>query len=104
MTIDGKKELYWLDSRTNAVNDFNFLESKFPEPPVLALFQPCRPYMIDTDEFAYALRAVFLQQQIDSNLNEWSTIGYWSRTRNQGEQSYLATKRKRFAVAWAIQP
>lgn len=54
--------------------------------------------MIDTGASTYAMGAVLAQQQIDSNPNEWATIGDWSRMLNQGEQNYPATKREFAAV------
>lgn len=70
------------------------------------LANPCqlhRPYTIDTDTSTYALEAILLQPPNNSNLNEWLTIGSWSRSLNRAEQIYFTTKRECVVVVWAIQ-
>lgn len=64
-----EKKLDWPVSRTENPGASKILKSKSMEPPVLALPQPHRAYIIDTDSSAYALGAFLLPQQNDSNLN-----------------------------------
>lgn len=63
-------KMSWSVLTTETLGAFNMLKSKLVEPLLLALPQPHILYMIGTDTFAYALAAVFLQQQNDSSLNE----------------------------------
>lgn len=58
------KELDSLDPTTEAPYDFKLKKSKLVDPPVLALAQPYRPYMVDTNESTYTLGAVLLQQKM----------------------------------------
>lgn len=62
-------ELDLLDFTTEAINTLNILKYEPVDPPVLALPQPQRPCLIDTDASAYALGVVLSKQQNDSNLN-----------------------------------
>lgn len=59
--------------------------------------------MIDTEKYAYAMGAVLLQLQNDSNLNERATISSRIQTLNKAEQNYSATKRECLVVIWTIQ-
>lgn len=79
---------------TEALDAFKPLSSKLVKHSELALSQPHTPYMIETNATAYALEAVLLQQQNDSNVNECATMGNWSRTLNLVEQNYLTAKRE----------
>lgn len=63
------KELNWLETKAEALDAINMLQSKFMDPPALVLPQPHRPYLIDTNTSPCALGAVLLQQQNNNNLN-----------------------------------
>lgn len=69
------KELDWLDPTTVVLGAFN--KSKFisVEPLVLALQKALKLYMTDTNAAAFESRALLLQLQNGSSLNEWATIG-----------------------------
>lgn len=73
-------ELDWLDPTTEALQTFCTWKSVMVHPPVFALLQPPKLYMVGINLFANALGAVLLQQQKDSNLDEWATIGFWNQT------------------------
>lgn len=78
---------------------YNMLKYMLVKPLELALPQQHRPYMINTDAYAYAFRAVLLQQENESNLIDMDTFGYWSRTLNQVYQNYTETELKRLALS-----
>ena len=92
----------WDDPKPAAVEAFETLRRKLISPPVLALPKRGRPYMIDTDAYAYQLGATLLQQQDPSNPKEWVPVGYWSKTLYSAEQNYSATERGCYSVVWAI--
>lgn len=79
------------------------IKFKLLEPFVLTLLQPHRRYIIGPSTPVHALEAIFLQQYINSNLNEWAKSSYWGRTISQTERSYSATERKCVEVEWAVQ-
>ena len=91
------------DSPTNdELEAFETLKRKLVTPPILGLPKANRPYMIDTDASAYQLGATLLQQQNETEPNEWKPIGYWSKTLTDCERNYSTTERERFSVVWAV--
>ena len=65
------------DSPTNDERDaFETLKRNLVTPPILGLPKANRPYMMDTDASAYQLGATLLQQQNETEPNEWTPIGY----------------------------
>ena len=81
---------------------FDALKQKLVEPPILALPQPGRPYMIDCDASKYGIGAVLLQQQDATQPTEWATVGYYSKTLSREQRNYSATERECLAVVWAV--
>ena len=95
-------DLDW-DSPTNdELEAFETLKRKLVTPPILGLPNANRPYMIDTDASAYQLGAKLLQQQNETEPNEWTPIGYWSKTLTDCERNYSTTERECFSVVWAV--
>ena len=58
--------------------------------------------MIETDASAYQLGATLLQQQNETEPNEWTPIGYRSKTLTDCEWNYSTTEREYFSVVWAV--
>ena len=92
----------WEDPSESQRAAFEELKRRLTSPPVLVLPKRDRPFMIDTDASSYQLGAVLLQQQNESDPNDWSPVGYWSKTLNDAERNYSATERECFAVVWAV--
>ena len=91
------------DSPTNdELEAFETLKRKLVTPPILGLPKANRPYMIDTDASAYQLGATLLQQQNETEPNEWTPIGYWSKTLADCERNYSTTESECFSVVWAV--
>ena len=57
--------------------------------------------MIDTDASAYRLGANLLQKQNETK-NEWTPIGYWSKTLTDTERNYSTTELECYSVVWAV--
>ena len=57
----------WNNPTEEQVSSFEEHKARLTAPPVLALPKANRPYMIDTDASVYAIGAVLLQQQDDSD-------------------------------------
>ena len=57
--------------------------------------------MIDTDASAYQLGATLLQKKNETK-NEWTPIGYWSKTLADTERNYSTTERECYSVVWAV--
>ena len=57
--------------------------------------------MVATDASAYQLGATLLQKQ-DETKNEWTPIGYWSKTLPDTERNYSTTERDSYSVVWAV--
>jgi len=92
----------WQHPSSDQLAAFEQLKRQLTSPPILALPQQGRPYMIDTDASAYQLGAVLLQQQDDDRPNDWQPVGYWSYTLNAAERNYSATERECYSVVWAV--
>ena len=54
------------------------------------------------DASAYQLGATLLQQQNETEPNEWTPIGYWSKTLTDCKWNYSTTERECFSVVWAV--
>ena len=81
------------DSPTNdELEAFETLKRKLVAPPILGLPKANRPYMIDTDASACQLGAALLEQQNETEPNEWRPIGYWSKTLTDCERNYSTTE------------
>ena len=81
------------DSPTNEeLEAFETLKPKLVTPPILGLPKANRPYMIETDASAYQIGATLLQQQKETEPNEWTPIGYWSKTLTDCERNYSTTE------------
>ena len=78
------------------------LKRKPVAPPILGLPKAIRPYMIDSAASAYQLGANLLQQQNEKGPNEWTPIGYWSKTLTDCERNYSTTERECYSVVWAV--
>ena len=92
----------WSSPTKPQLDAFETLRDNLITPPVLALPKPGRPFLIDTDASAYQLGAVLLQQQDETNPNDYVPIGYFSKTLSDTECNYSTTERECFAVVWAL--
>jgi len=75
------------------------LKQALVNPPVLALPKLGKPYIVDTDAYAYQVGCTLLQEQGDDT---WLPVGYWSQALNKAEQGYSPTERECLAVVWAV--
>ena len=91
----------WHNPTEEQLRSFEELKARLTAPPILALLRANRPYVIDTVASAYAIGAVLLQQQDESDSTSWATIGYWSKTLPKEQRNYSATERECYAVVWA---
>ena len=92
----------WTNPEPDQEQAFETLKAKLASPPILALPQPNREYMIDCDASSYAIGVVLLQQQDDKKPNDWATVGYFSKTLTKEQRNYSPTERECFAVIWAV--
>ena len=90
----------WDSPTDSRVKVFEELRKRMVWPPLLALPQVRKPYVIDTDASAYQLFCRHLQQQDDPG--SWHPIGYWSYALNERERNYSSTERECYAVVWEI--
>ena len=91
------------DSPTNdELEAFETLKRKLVAPPIHGLPKANCPYMIDTDASAYQLGATLLQQQNETEPNEWTPIGYWSKKLTDCERNYSTTELECFSVVSAV--
>ena len=91
----------WHNPTEEQLRSFEELKARLTSPPILALFKANRPYMIDTDASAYAIGAVPLQQQDESDHTSWAPIGYGSKTLTEEQRNYSTPERECYAVVWA---
>ena len=75
------------------------LKEKLVSPPVLKLFQPDLPVILETDACNRQVGCILLQKHEDGI----HPVGYWSRTLNSAEKNYSATERECLALVWACQ-
>ena len=80
---------------------FETLKRKLVTPQIRGLPKTNKPYMIDTDASAYQLGATLLQKQNETK-NEWTPIGYWSKTLTDKGRNYSTTERECYSVVWAV--
>jgi len=92
----------WDDPSPEQLEAFEALKGRLTSPPILGLPMKDRPFMIDTDASSYQLGASLLQQQDEERPNDWTPIGYWSKSLNDAERNYTATERECYSVVWAI--
>ena len=83
------------------LESFETLKRKLVTPPTLGLPKTNKPYMNDTDTSAYQPGATLLQKQ-DETKNEWTPIGYWSKTLTDTERNCSTTERECYSVVWAV--
>lgn len=65
----------WENSTDEQQLVFHTLKTILTSPPILALPKANCPINIDTDDRKYAMGAVLLQQQEDTNPTQWATLG-----------------------------
>ena len=87
-------EPYLRSPTTEELEPFETLQRKLFTPPIRRIPKANRPYMIDTDASAYHLGATLLQQQNETEPNEWTPIGYWSKTLTDCERNYSTMERE----------
>ena len=80
---------------------FETLKRKLVAPLILGLPKTTKPYIIDADSSAYQLGATLLQKQ-DETINEWTRIGYWSKTLMDMERNYSTTELECSYILWAV--
>lgn len=87
------------DPTEKQLHAFKTLKLRLITPPVLAVPKAGKAYFVDIDASEYQLGATLLQLQEDEF---WRSVGYWSNSLNDAERNYSATKRKSYAVVWAV--
>ena len=92
----------WDSPKNDELEAFETLKRKLFTPPILGLPKATRPNMIDMDLSAYQLGATLLQQQNETEPNESTPIGYWSKTLTDCERNYSTTERECFSMVWAV--
>ena len=80
---------------------FETLKRKLLTAPLLGLPKTNKQYMNVTDGSVYQLGATLLQKQ-DETKNEWTPIGYWSKTLTNTERNYSTTERDCHFFVWAV--
>ena len=95
-------DLDW-DSPTNdKLEAFETKKRKLVTPRILGLPKANLPSMINTNESTHPLRATLLQHQNEKEPNEWTLMGYWSKTPTDFDQNHSTTKRECYSVVWAV--
>ncbi|CAN8073881.1 unnamed protein product [Agarophyton chilense] len=79
---------------------FRTLNDKLPNPPILALPKPNRPFDLDTD--ASDVQVDFSLQQEQESPKNYRPIGYWSRTLTSAERNYSTTEKECLATVWSV--
>jgi predicted aspartyl protease len=79
----------------------SFFELKqiLKEAPVLKIFDPSRPIIIDTDASNYAIGAVLVQTDEEGNEHP---IAYYSRCLSKAESNYCTTRRELLIIVCAL--
>ena len=91
----------WDSPTPDQLKAFETLKRKLVTPPILGRPKTNKPYTIDTDASAYQLGATLLQKKNETK-NEWTPIGYWSKTLTETERNYSTTERECYSVVWAV--
>jgi predicted aspartyl protease len=91
--LTGKTAIWqWTDRENEA---FVNLKEALQTTPVLQLYDPSKPVMVDCDSSGYAIGGVLVQP--DSEGNE-KPVAYFSRCLNKAEAGYCVTRRELLAV------
>jgi hypothetical protein len=78
---------------------FHDLKQILKEAPVLKIFDPNRPIIIDTDASNHAIGAVLVQTDEDGNEHP---IAYYSRCLSKAECNYCVTRRELLIIVCAL--
>ena len=90
-----KSRFIWTAEHDRA---FNTLKMRLTTAPVLAIFDPTKPTLVDCDASGSGLGAV-LSQMVDG---QERVVAYASRTLNTAERNYSITKRELLGVIFAL--
>jgi hypothetical protein len=80
-------------------SSFEELKQILKEAPVLNIFDPLKPIILDCDASNHAIGAVLVQP--DENFNE-HPVAYYSRCLTRAESNYCTTRRKLLSVLSAL--
>jgi transposase InsO family protein/predicted aspartyl protease len=82
----------WTDRECES---FSNLKQALQTTPVLQLFDPNKPVMVDCDSSGYALGGVLVQPDGDNNEKP---VAYFSRCLNKAEASYCITRKELLSI------
>jgi len=85
----------WTAEQQNA---FEILKEKLMTAPVLKYPDFIEEFIVTTDAFAFAIRAVLSQGKTGND----RPIAYASRVLSRAEQNYNTTERELLAIVWAV--
>ena len=94
-----KKEAVW-DWTDECQQAFIKLRDAISKGPVLAIADPNKEYVLQTDASDFALGAILQQADDDGHLHP---IAYASKTLNPAECRYSTTDREALAIPWALE-
>jgi predicted aspartyl protease len=91
--LTGKNAIWqWTDREAES---FVNLKEALQTTPVLQLYDPNKPVMVDCDSSGYAIGGVLVQPDNDGNEKP---VAYFSRCLNKAEAGYCTTRRELLAV------
>jgi hypothetical protein len=94
-----KKDAQW--EWTDACQrSFECLRDAITSKPVLAIADPNKPYILDTDASDVALGAVLMQKDEEGYLRP---VAYASKSLGPAEKNYGVTDREALAIVWALE-
>lgn len=77
---------------------FEMLKAKLIAPHILVLTKKSYPYVMDTEDSAFQLRAVGLLQQDLDDPKIWAPVGFSSKSLTAAKRNYSATERECLSI------
>lgn len=84
------------------LESFKDLRDALVNPPVLALKERGRPFMLYTDASKYSMGVTLFKQKSLKNEKEYEKVFFWRKTFTDSESRYRTTELEFLSVVWGI--